>query len=426
MLQLHKNVERLLSHGFKPAWEPTGQMIDAMTQLVREAHGIDDCITIPGLPNFMPPLIPEDANWLELVHEVAHVSFLGLIADVWTQLLIAKRDAKEKPLYLFWDDDIPKPTRLTSLAWLLTCESWPMPNHRDGANLPMFPPQPFLLPQSTPYGFAGTSPRNYACGENRVVPANRSLNSLFGEVLNRGDRENMNQVEGFAPVYRPPMKTATVVGFHLRDDFEHRYSQSEKWPRVTNRLIDHGLASHEIFDSYIYLNELHALRASVMERLLTQPGMPTHRSTLHTPPGMSIRNWSINGIIAKPLAHGSKLQWTPDGDPLKLEHGATLKTVPTAAPRVWFGFTSLGPQYEESADGLRETASERWVAAYLKHREFAIRMLFSPESIDREQLLHEASAERAKRLERAGRLKKQTAAAVGFAAAFANIVKKEN
>lgn len=433
----------LLAMNFKPSWEPSKELGESVLAAYgRFVYGspLNTYITVPGLPSYMPPMIPATDGWHDKVAKMTQLSFLTLIADIWTALLAGKRDSKERPIYLFWDDEVPKPSPLTSLAWLLTCESWPMPSHRDvmaifdsqaeGPNLDAaFPPQPFLLPQSTPLGSAGSQPPGFSRGYAAQL-SHRNLNSSFIESLHRGDRENMALVANYAPVHRPPARNATGYGFHESEGFERRYGIQTRWPRATTQAYDQGLAAHELQESVYHHQALMKLRAEVMSGVLVQPGLPTHKNTLYSPPGMSIRNWSERGLgVTHPI---TPLFWTPQADSVSLEHGTRMPTIPLVAPRVWFGFTHLGPNsYGPIMDGDTlpsrvETASERWAQAYLKHRTNALKMLFDPDSINVEQLIDDTTAARAKLLERASRIKaKQEAKGNGFAAAFANVTKKQ-
>jgi hypothetical protein len=286
------------------------------------------------------------------------------------------------------------------------------------------------LPQSTPYGHAGVKAQDYALGITAQTDK-RALNGLFAESLHRGDRENMASVADYSPMYRPRWKEATAYGFHTRERFERIYSTGMTWARTTSQSMDHGIAAKEIQESEHHLAALSALRYSVMFRLLTQPGIPTHQSNLHGPPGLWIRNWSESGIMAATPSSPDKMHyWTPERASIKLESGRSLAHIPSVAPRTWFGFTNLGPmqtdivQAGDVMPSLAESASERWVNAYLKHRKQAIRMLFNPELVNVDELIEEHTVARGKLLEKAGRIKKETATTnSAFAAAFSNLMK---
>ncbi len=426
---MHANAERLLRHGFRQHLIPNEDELAAGASLRANYgdHFVDSLATVPGSASYLPALIPNDDSWLTSLQSLMRASWLGLIADFWTQLLIGKRDSKEKPLYLFWDDDVPKPSRLTSLAWLLICEAWPMPNHRLDSDV-LFPPQPFMLPQSTPYGFTGASPLAFAEGET-LITGYKSIASSFIDSLHRGDRENMAKCLESTVIYRPSVQIATALGFHLAKDFEARYAISNRWSgRSHARIYDQGLASWEITESISHLRALASLRQLVLSGVLTRPGIPTHPNALHQPAGMTIRNWSENGIAVASATTPDAQPWTPDDNAIKLEHGVTLPRIPMITPRVWVGFSHIGPDFEKEGDSIH-TASERWAETYLAHRDWAVRMLFAPDSIDVQALRDEAASARAKRLERANRLKKTSGAGVAsgggrFAAAFASIMKQ--
>src|SRR6478735_5258840 len=103
-----------------PAFDPISKDIRENLVFALSKAGLDPTlpngfVTTPGLPGYCTPVIRSGD---QLVATAAHVtaSFRGLVADVWTQLLVSKRDAKEKDIYLFWDDEIPQPTEETALA----------------------------------------------------------------------------------------------------------------------------------------------------------------------------------------------------------------------------------------------------------------------------------------------------------------------
>jgi len=432
---MHVNAQRLLSQGFKQHWSPPEYEGVLCHRSLRKGYSdkfVDSLATIHGSQSYLPALVPDDANWMERVIPIVRQSFAELIADIWTQILVTKRDAREKPLYLFWDDEVPKPTRFTALAWLLTCEAWPMPNHRTGENADLFPPQPFWFPHSTPYGFTGATPYGFAEGETRIA-SRKTMIGLFAESLHRGDRDNMAKAPASTIVYRPRPQDSTALGFHISesiDAFEHRYATNPRWAINSHgRIYDQGLASYEIAEANYHLRALANLRREVMSGVLTSPGMPTHPDALHNSTGMTIRSWSESGLAvshANANANAMPLHWTPANDSIKLEHGITIQNVPTIAPRAWFGFTHIGPDYSKEGPAIH-TASERWTANYLVHRDWAIRSLFTPDSIDLIAEANQSASARAQRLERAGRLKKTSAATNnGFAAAFASLMKKED
>lgn len=400
------------------------------------AYGaVDQLINTPGTDDYLPPLIPSSADWLKNVQRLVGISAHALVADIWTQLLILKRDYKEKPIYLFWDDEIPKPNPLTSLIWLLTCETWPMPNHFNPAGNEwehVFPRQTFLLPQSTPYGYSSSRPDGFAIGKTAFVE--KSLTGLLTQAMHRDDRANMEKVDEKPVIHRPQVGMTTSYQQHTRGGLSHNiWTANGGWPRISTKAYDQNMAAYEWLESEHHHAAIANLRASVMHDLLTIPGLPTHRDNIHRSAGAWIRNWSEIGVFT----HGMQtIDWTPDCEPVRLNSGNLLRTVPNAAPRVWFGWTHIGPKYELELGGAgaeRRVASdsELWANAYLAHRATALKMLFTPESIDINQMLRDAASARAKLLERAGRLikggdsatKPQTqpnAMANAFAALMAN------
>lgn len=419
-------VERYQAMGFRPSYSVTPahhaaaeKLRDINPKLWREL------ITVPGAPNWLPPLIPSGKDWLYNVQNVVHLSFMALIADIWTQMLVSKRDAKEKPLYLFWDHEVPKPNPLSSLAWLLTCEIWPMPNHKepDPTKLSsLFPPQSFILPQSTQYGHASTPPHGYAFG----FIANgegRSLSGLLNESMHRGDRENMALSPVRNPIHRP--RHATCYGYHSGESTDMEWTNASRWPRTSTRWLDQNYGAHEVMESHVQHDQLKSLRRSVMSAISLIPGLVTHKDTLHHAPGMSIRHWSERSLYVKNPPTGYAMKWNAEGDSVKLEHGVTMTKVPHAAPRVWFGFTHFGPAINEVP--AVPTASQDWARLYLEHRGHALRMLFKPESIDLMSMVEDHTVQRGLALSKAGRIKKATASTVSDAAraAFAALLGKD-
>lgn len=376
-------------------------------------HTNTPLLTVPRSASYIPPLIPTSDMWLEQVRNLVHISALALVADIWTQLLIQKRDHKEKPIYLMWDDEIPKPNPLTSLIWLLTCETWPMPNHNPPVNSKLeayFPSQTFLLPQSTPYGFAGSRPHGMAEGRDAYEP--KHLTGLLATSMHRDDRLRMEKVDEKPVIRRPQATYYTCYQLHEENAANPRslWMQNEGWPRLSMKALDHNIAAYEWMESEYHHQQLQNLRSTVMGMLLSIPGLPTHRDNLHFSAGMWIRNWSEIGIMTKtPL---NVLQWTPANESVSLASGVKLTHIPYHSPRVWFGWTHIGPKYEME-DGLPQkrvqSASEAWAHAYKINREHALRMLFRPESIDINLLMDDAAIIRGKQLERAGRLNKAAA-----------------
>jgi len=192
--------------------------------------------------------------------------------------------------------------------------------------------------------------------------------------------------------------------------------------------MDQNLGAYELQESDYHLLALDNLRTSVMRNVISTPGIPTCRNNLYHPPGMHIRGWSQQHLAVKKIEN---LPWSEDGDRIQLGAGGYLNTIPLAAPRVWFGFTSMekrlmfGPHDAPAPP----TSAESWVHAYLKHRHTALTQLFYPERIELTQIVEDATSARAKRLSRAGRIKKtnnETIPASAMANAFAKLIKESD
>jgi hypothetical protein len=173
--------------------------------------------------------------------------------------------------------------------------------------------------------------------------------------------------------------------------------------------MDQNIAASQLQDSYYHLEQLSALRANVMRNLITIPALPTCHENLAEVAGLWIRGWSEHGLLT--VGNRKPLPWNNDEASVSLGSGQRLKHIPAHAPKVWFGWTHLGPKYEPDPIGTGHkrviTASESWAAAYLEHRPFALRMLFQPETIDSEKLIREATTARGAQLSRAGRINKE-------------------
>lgn len=412
---MNEKYEQAVGLGFKAAFtHPEAHRV----HVLMDRPGL---FTTPGSPYYMPALIPQNKDWPERIRELVLTSTLALVADIWTQLLTTKRDYKEKEIYLLWDDEIPKPNPLTALIWLLTCESWPMLTHQDINQMEinpndwddlerLFPPQSFLLPQSTPYGYASTRPHGFSEGMTPPLMQAKSLTGLLVSSMHRGDREKMESVADRPVLHRPQVKNPTSYVLHEKHTAPHAtWRQWEGWPRTSMKMLDHNMAAHEYMESVHHIAALQNLRAGLMKNVLTIPGIPTHRDNLHTYAGKWIRNWSEVGLmtITRP---GTELRWTTDDSSVTLNSGAKLAHIPPHAPRVWFGWTHVGPKYEQEAFGEVNkrviTASEEWARAYMAYRKHALRMLFFPDSIDVGTLLLRAGTARGNALDRAGRIGK--------------------
>ena len=115
--------------GFKLGWEP----LDSQQYHSREDDDLGSYLVTPGTPNYLNFYVPRSDSWLHDVLIAYARSAQAFIADVWTQLALRKT-LDTKPLYLFWDQDVPKPNPATALFWLLQCESWPLPRVNDIRN----------------------------------------------------------------------------------------------------------------------------------------------------------------------------------------------------------------------------------------------------------------------------------------------------
>jgi hypothetical protein len=447
--------EWLYQIGFKPSYKPGQFVTESVADGYREIGETvpHNMITTPGAPDYQPPLIPTDESWLPKAQRMAHQSFLHLVADIWTQLLVLKRDSKEKSLYLLWDAEIPQPTPATALAWLLTCEAWPMPNAfpnlndletldyavRDGEESALqscFPMQSFLLPQSTPWGHASNRPIGFARGPSAFPE--RSLSTFLGDSMHREDRIKMELVRDKPVIHRPQMRGYVNYLQHThpanREARPLSWYANGGWPYQSTQDFDQGITAHEIQESHYHNQAIEDLRKSVMIRLLTIPGLPSHKSNLHQGGTMWIRNWSENGIVTK--SDGTDhLPWTVAGDSIGLAHGAPLSSVPAHAPRVWFGWSHVGPKYEfeEGLPQKRVTSdSEHWAQAYLRHRGMALSMLFKPNQVDMQEHFDFEILKRGDRLKKAGRIKapagadKKADERNDFAKAFNALMKKED
>jgi hypothetical protein len=383
-------------------------------------------VNTPGAPSYIPPLIPGAPTWLEDVQALVTISAQALIADLWTQLLVSKRDYKEKDIYLLWDDEIPKPNPLTALMWLLVCEAWPMPSHKAPMNPfdleQCFPPQTFLMPQSTPYGFATSRPNGFAEGPSAF--ASRPLTGLLSTSMHRDDRQRMDKVDEKPVIHRPQSALVTTYQLHTSQAsiVNSQWRMNEGWPRLSTKALDQGTCAFEWIESDHHVAALGKLRRHVMAGLLVAPGLPTHRDNLHYHAGGWIRGWSESGIFTKATDH---MWWTPEHEPVKLNSGVKLDRIPPHMNPVWFGWTHIGPEYKQDVSGreVRVTShSEHWAKAYRENRKHALNMLFKPSECDIESLIAQHTRDRAEILSNAGRLTKPESATANTSAkdAFAN------
>lgn len=98
--------------------------------------------------------------------------------------------------------------------------------------------------------------------------------------------------------------------------------------------------------------------------------------------------------------------WTTDSDSVKLHDGRVLASVPVVSPRIWFGWTHIGPKYamEDGQPTKTESASEAWVKAYMQHRPQALSMLFDSPKVDIDELVYNHAVSRGRTLVRAKRI----------------------
>lgn len=190
--------------------------------------------------------------------------------------------------------------------------------------------------------------------------------------------------------------------------------------------FDQNLGAWDLQESDYHLLALDNLRTSVMRNVISTPGIPTCRDTLYQPAGMHIRAWSQQHLAVKNI---DPLAWSPEHDKIQLGSGGYLNTIPLAAPRVWFGFTRTGERLtsELSETLAPPTSAESWVHAYFKHRATALNQLFYPERIELTQIVEDATSARAKRLSRAGRIKKSGEVSQdAMANIFGALIKKDS
>lgn len=202
------------------------------------------------------------------------------------------------------------------------------------------------------------------------------------------------------------------------------WHEEEGWPRNPQMRLDAGVAKDELISSWWHLRALSDMRHRVMKHLLTGIGLPTSHGALFTCPGGWIRQWSESCVMVRGQA-GQNLPWSLDGETVSLADGTTFDHVPFIAPRIWLGWTHVGPIYDivQGTPVKSESPSEKWMQSYIKHRPLALEMLFNPQDFSarriadiREQhVLHQQ-----RRLKLAGRLGKKTPLSNNeqFAAAF--------
>ena len=362
------------------------------------------CMNQPNSVSYHPLAMPHpDASAM-----FAH-SMHGFIADIWTLILTRKWDKREKAIHLIWDEDIPKPTKLTSLFWLMVCESWPMALYANALMHDRFSPdafqfQPFVMPASSHKLFATQYPPEFVVAR-KMMPST-ALDQLLQDHMTREDRETMNKAIIYTQIHRPQVPNH-VSYFQVTRSFidSERWTDEEGWPTTPVASIDGGVANRELISSWWHLRKLEELRDIVMESAMTRIGIPTVHDALYTCPGGWIRQWSESVIAINDKFQG--MPWTTDGAHVTIHSGITFPTVPPVAPRIWLGWTHHGPIYSVDEHGRpqrMESASSAWAQAYMQCRETALQMLFDPHSVDLETIQQHELAKRTRQLSNAGRL----------------------
>lgn len=391
---------------------------------------IDRLRVTPTAPGYLPLFIPKNRDWLHDVRQLVSVSTQAFIAELYARLFELKRDHKEKGLYIFWNHDVPLPTPATALFWLLTCEAWPMPNHRllevdgrqvDGLQVDVpeltriFPFQSVHLPQGTPLGSGGVIPSGFSQGRHAGAAAHlQSLNQGFITSLTREDRAMMEECLPAPLVGRPRRVHYTHMDAHKGNGNRVQWwSDSFPWSPMAS--IDSGYANYEWMESHFHHQQLSKLRLDVMDNLITAPGIPGsngYANSFYDAPGLWIRNWSEQGVIVRNTTE-SAMRWTAKNESVALADGRPFHTVPNMSPRFWFGFTipEIGEKYIKGDDGQPkrvESATERWLEAYCEVREVGLRMLFAPDLVDMPAILDSHVERLEARMRKAGRIKTST------------------
>jgi hypothetical protein len=423
-------------HGFRPVLT-TGVSREAMMldqDIDMKALGIR-LIHTPAKRDTYLPIIAAHASATELFK----LSAMAFIAEIWTHLLVTKKDKNEKPIYLLWDDEIPIPNESTILFWLMICESWPMPRvdpvraRRSDSTTELhdlFPAQSFVLPASSHKLHSTQYPPEFVNAPASLP--NTPLDLLLEAHMTRADREKMTSASYATRVHRPQGVPIThywaMTTLDKRNRWPGLWIDEEGWPHVPVARLDSGVAKDELLSSWWHLRCLQLCRQGVMKDLLTSIGMPTSYGALFTCPGGWIRQWSESCV----MINGSPsecLLWSTEHDSVTMASGMTFSNVPLIAPKIWLGWTHVGPKYDvlEGQAVREESASERWARAYMLHRPLALRMLFRPQSIPNAMLNHihdEHLMRRTRQLKHAGRLTKATQGSKlqSFADAFRQVM----
>lgn len=437
----------LISQYNQPYWEyhatPKIPYMSDMASIERMEEGnFESYICSPGISSYMPLSIPIEwrRDTMKRTQDLFALSANEFVAEIWTQLLVRKLDKVNKPLYLFWDDEIPVPTPATALFWLLTCESWPMLDHMpyEGFDVtPLsytFPYQSFVLPQSSNKLYSTHYPPEFS---RTYYPWALTVNleQALNQYMTREDRSRMAQTDLQTRVHRPQSCYTNYWSHSVKNKRRarlHQWDDNDGWPTVPIGMLDSGVAMSELPSAWYHYQELFLIRQQVMSSMIAQPGIPTHHNSLYTCPGGWIRGWSEAGIVMKDMM---TLFWTEDKDVIRLEDSQELSSVPKRTPRIWLGFTHFGPKFNITPSGQPErieTASERWAKAYMKNRHFALAALFDSQNYPSHEIAKQQQRHRTSQLERAGRLTKKGSDSVDFReqmkAAFNSVigVKKES
>jgi len=377
--------------------------------------------------SYIPPVIPR--LWDENMHAARAnmtLSALCAVADIWAELLVRNRDKVDKPIYMLWDEEIPLPSPATALFWLMVCETWPMPA-KVAPSMPItnltqaFPFQTIIPPQSGHMLYATQYPPEFTAPPRTRLPG-MQLDGLLKQHMTREDRTRMAMTKQGTILYRPQEDHIQYRSHAGHGRISVRWNDGEGWPTTPVAQLDCGIAYTELMTSWWHLKLVQELRSQVMNNMLTQPGMPTHQDSLYTCPGGWIRQFSETGIAVN---GPQNMAWTRSSDPVALHTGKLLKHVPSLTPRIWFGWTQVGPEYgvEDGKPTRKTSAIERWVMAYMKVRSHALGQLMYPRTVQIENQLEEHFKLRESRLTRAGRLAKANTSTAAFAEMFKKVVK---
>ncbi len=397
-------------------------------------------VTVPRTRNYIPPLITLDSisslsKPFSPLCRLLRLSCHALIADIWTQLLVDKADQDERvanrPCHLLWDHRIPKPNPLTSLIWLLTCETWPLPaalnNVSSGVDMTLetlFPKTTIVIPASSNRNAAQRVPFPNQSGGLPNMELNsggiwRPTRDTLNSFLSRKDRELIIDYDNetqTAMTYRPQPMQHTITHLWPSRLGVHELRGHSMWTRGEgyDSPVFHEVGGYmysEVEHSYDSHRGIQLLRQRLFKAagIVTYPGIPTSESNIYDVPGGSIRNWSDYGLMFRGFSEEDDLiPWTNDKDDVRVAN-RKFRYVPRCSPPVWFGWSRFGPDYRKAEVGEKyvrlESACTLWVAEYFKHRTQALRMLFEPDAIPIADLIRDHTEARVEELKSAGRLK---------------------